>query len=76
MEINLSTEMLYKITCVAFGRLQALEKEEENVKDWMAVGERQIAKKHLMLKNIKEAQEDAKEVHKLFLELLEQTEGI
>ena len=75
MEINLSNEMIEKITCVAFGRLQALKKEEEAVKESMAVGERAIARMHLLLKDIERAKEDAKEVHSLFAELLEQVEA-
>lgn len=74
MTINLSEEMIYKITCVAFGRLQGLNEKEEAWKNSMAVGQSQIAKKHLMLNEIENAKEDAKEVHELFLELLEQIE--
>lgn len=74
MEINLSTEMIYKITCVAFSNLQALKEKEEAVKNSMAVGERQIARKHLLLKDIEKAKEDAKEVHELFSGMLEETD--
>ena len=63
MEINLSNEMIYKITCVAFSNMQALKEKEERVKNSMAVGERQIARKHHLLKDIEKAKEDAKEVH-------------
>lgn len=72
MEINLSNEMIEKITCVVFGRLQDLKEKEENTKQWMAVGKTQIARKHLLLNEIEKAKEDAEEVHSLFLELLEQ----
>lgn len=72
MNINLSEEMIYKISCVAFGRIHDLNEKEQNVKDCIWVGERQIAKYHILLNDIDKAREDAKEVHSLFLELLEQ----
>lgn len=74
MEINLSNEMIYKITCVAFSNIQALKEKEEQVKNSMAVGERQIARKYLLLKDIEKAKADAEEIHTLFSEMLEETD--
>ena len=75
MEINLSEEMIEKITCVSFGRLSDLKAKEEAVKNSMAVGETQIRRKHMQLKDIEKAKADAEEVHALFLELLEEVES-
>ena len=75
MEINLSEEMIEKITYVSAGRLSDLKEREETVKNSMAVGETQIRRKHMQLKDIEKAKEDAKEVHALFLELLEEVES-
>lgn len=75
MEINLSTEMIEKITYVSAGRLSDLKAKEEAVKNSMAVGETQIRRKHMQLKDIEKAKEDAGEVHALFLELLEEVES-
>ena len=74
MEINLSTEMIEKIAYVSAGRISDLKAKEEAVKNSMAVGETQIKRKHMQLKDIEKAKEDAKEVHALFLELLEEVE--
>lgn len=75
MQINLSDEMIEKITCVAAGRLGDLKAKEKAVKDSMAVGETQIRRKHIQLNDIKKATTDAEEVHALFLELLDQIEN-
>ena len=75
MEINLSEEMIEKITCVSVGRLSDLKAKEEAVKNSMAVGETQIRRKHMQLKDIEKAKADAEEVHALFLELLEEVES-
>lgn len=72
MEINLSIEMIEKIACVSAGRLSDLKAKEETVKNSMAVGETQIKRKHMQLKDIEKAKADAEEVHDLFLELLEE----
>ena len=74
MKIELNEEMIYKISCVAFGRKQDLKEKEKNTKEWMAVGERQIAKKRLMLNDIEKAKADAEEVHEMFLALLNEIE--
>ena len=75
MEINLSAEMIEKIIFVSAGRLSDLKAKEEAVKNSIAVGETQIRRKHMQLKDIEKAKEDAKEVHALFLELLEEVES-
>ena len=74
MKIELNEEMIYKISCVAFGRKQDLLEKEKKTKEWMTVGERQIAKKHIMLNDIKKAKADAEEVHEMFLALLNEIE--
>ena len=75
MEINLSVEMIEKITFVSAGRISDLKAKEEAVKNSMAVGETQIRRKHMQLKDIEKAKADAEEVHALFLELLEEVES-
>lgn len=72
MEINLSEEMIEKIACVANGRINDLKSKEKLIKDSMAVGDTQIRRKHMQLKDIEKAKADAEEVHDLFLELLEE----
>ena len=72
MEINLSKEMIEKITCVGFGRVQDLKQKEKETHERIAVGERQIARKHLLIKEIQKARADAEEVHELFLSMLEE----
>ena len=72
MEINLSEEMIEKITYVSAGRLSDLKAKEEAVKNSMAVGETQIRRKRMQLKDIEKAKADAEEVYALFLELLEE----
>ena len=70
MEINLSNEMIEKITCVAFGRVNQLKRniEEENNKN--AITEREKRVKSIYLKALNKALLDAKEVHETFLEML------
>ena len=75
MEINLSTEMIEKIAYVSAGRISDLKVKEKAVKDSMAVGETQIRRKHMQLKDIEKAKADAEEVHTLFLDLLEEVES-
>ena len=69
MEINLSEEMIEKITLVSAGRLSDLKEREETVKNSMAVGKTQIRRKHMWLKDIEKAKADAEEVQALFWEL-------
>ena len=75
MEINLSAEMIEKITFVSAGRISDLKAKEEAVKNSMAVGETQIRRKHMQLKDIEKAKSDAEEVHALFLEMFEEVES-
>lgn len=75
MEINLSAEMIEKITFVSAGRISNLKAKEEAVKNSMAVGETQIKRKHMQLKDIEKAKADAEEVHALFLDLLKAIEN-
>ena len=75
MEINLSEEMIEKITYVSVGRLSDLKAKEEAVKNSMAVGETQIRRKRMQLKDIEKAKADAEEVHALFLDLLAEVES-
>ena len=75
MEINLSVEMIEKITFVSAGRISDLKAKEDAVKNSMAVGETQIRRKHMQLKDIEKAKADAEEVHALFLEMLEEVES-
>lgn len=74
MEINLSNEMIEKITRVAFGRYQSLRRHIEEVEAEETTNHRENARKNILLKDLNRAKEDADEVHKLFLELLEQIE--
>ena len=75
MEINLSAEMIEKIAFVSAGRLSDLKAKEEAVKNSMAVGQTQIRRKHMQLKDIEKAKADAEEVHALFLDLLKAIEN-
>ena len=80
MEINLSNEMIEKIISVALGRLEKLRDEEQNAKEWIKVRsaferEENLKNAYIYLKNIEKAKEDAKEVHKLFCELLKEVES-
>lgn len=72
MEINLSKEMIEKITCVAFGRVQDLKQKENEAHERIAVGERQIARKRLLIKDIQMARAEAEEVHEMFLSMLDE----
>ena len=75
MNINLSAEMIEKIAYVSAGRISDLKVKEKAVKDSMAVGETQIRRKHMQLKDIEKTKADAEEVHTLFLDLLEEVES-
>ena len=71
MEINLSNEMIEKITCVSFGRVRELRRKIEEVSKMEDSTQREHAKKTIYLKDLNRALEDAKEVHSTFLEMLE-----
>lgn len=72
MEINLSEEMIEKICRVSFGRMQDLKEKEKITRDSIAVGQANIRRKHIHLKDIETAMEEANKVHELFFELLKQ----
>lgn len=75
MEVNLSEEMIEKITCTAFMGRQTLRKQIEEVEAEEATTERAKAKKRIMLNDLRKALSGAEEVHALFLELLEEVEN-
>lgn len=76
MTINLSEEMIYKISCLAFGRKQELKQKRELVKNSIEVGKHNIRRKHMQLQAIEKSLAEAEEIHELFVELYEQiTEG-
>ena len=80
MEINLSNEMIEKIINVSLGRLEKLRDEEQNAKEWIKVRsaferEENLKNAYIYLKILKKEKEDAKEVHKLFCELLKEVES-
>ncbi len=72
MEINLNAEMIEKITCVAFGRIHDLTEKEKAIKESIAVGETQIKRKHIQLKEIENAKADAEEIYNLFSKMMEE----
>lgn len=69
MEVNLSMEMIEKITKVAFGRIHDLKQKRSETEERLAVGDCNIRRKHLLLKEIDRAIEDAEDVHELFLSM-------
>lgn len=72
MEINLSAEMIEKITCVVFGRIHDLTEKEKAIKESIAVGETKIRQKRMQLKEIENAKTDAEEVYNLFSKIMEE----
>lgn len=74
MGINLSDEMIYKVVCVATGRLRDLRQKEVAVKTEMTVGESQIRRKRNTLNAIEKAKTDAAEVYDLFSSLMNDAE--
>lgn len=75
MEINLSAEMIEKITCTAFMGRQTLRKQIEEVEAEEATTERAKAKKRILLNDLRKALSSAEEVHELFLAMLNEIEG-
>ena len=75
MEINLSVEMIEKITCTAWGRVRELKRkiEEESKKEVNT--EREQARQNILLNDLKKALADAEEVHQLFISMLNDIEG-
>lgn len=75
MEINLSAEMIEKVTCTAWGRVSELKRKIEEVTKKRVKTEREQARKDLLLNNLRKALEDAEEVHQLFISLLNEIEA-
>ena len=75
MTINLSAEMIEKVTCTAWGRIRELNRkiEEETKKETHT--EREQARKNILLNDLKRARDDAEEVHQLFISMLNEIEG-
>jgi biotin synthase-related radical SAM superfamily protein len=71
MLVDLSEEMIAKVCLIAFSYKQDLREKEKLTKECIAVGQDAIKRKHILLNGIKKAKQDADDVHKLFLELLE-----
>ena len=71
MTINLSDEMIKKITCISFGRVRELRRKIKEAEQMENTTQRQATKKSIYLKDLNKALEDAKEVHNMFLEMLE-----
>lgn len=66
MEINLSEEMIRKVTEISFARINELKRK-------IADNEKPAAqRKRIYLYDLNKALEDAKEVHDLFSQLLEE----
>lgn len=66
MEINLSEEMIRKVTEMSFARINELKRKiEDNEKP-------ASQRKRIYLYDLNKALEDAKEVHDLFSQLLEE----
>ena len=75
MEINLSAEMIEKITCVAWGRVRELKRKIDDAEKEKAENSREEARKNILIKNLKKALADAEEVHELFIAILNEIEG-
>lgn len=75
MEINLSAEMIEKVTCTAWGRVRELNRkiEEESKKEVKT--EREQARQNILLNDLRKALADAEEVHQLFISMLNEIEG-
>lgn len=72
MEINLSNEMIEKITRVAFGRKNSLRRKIDEVEAESTINYREEAKKKILLNDLNKALNDATEIHELFLEMMEE----
>jgi hypothetical protein len=72
MTINLSNEMIEKITSVSAWRTRDLHHEIKKANDMDAVTDREKVKKRILLKDLNKYLEDAEEVYDLFFELLQQ----
>ena len=75
MEINLSEEMIEKITCTAWGRVRELKRKISEAETTETTNYREEAKKNILLKDLNKALADAEEVHELFIAMLNEIEG-
>ena len=75
MEMNLSYEMIEKITCTAWGRVRELKRKIEEVSKQEVSTEREQAKKTILLNDLNRALSDAEEVHQLFISTLNELDG-
>ena len=74
MEINLSNEMIEKITRTAWARVRQLKRDISNEEQKESENYRESAKKKIYLNDLRKSLSDAEDVHELFLELLNQLE--
>ena len=76
MEINLSNEMVEKIATISFARVRELKRKiavaEVNQKE--ATNSKESLQKRFLINDLNKDLKDAKEVHRVFLELLEEIE--
>ena len=75
MEINLSAEMIEKVTCTAWGRVRELKRKINEVETMETTNYREEAKKNILLKDLNKVLADAEEVHQLFISMLNEIEG-
>ena len=75
MEINLSEEMIEKITCTAWGRVRELKRKIDDAEKEKAENSREEVRKNILIKDLKKALADAEEVHELFIAMLNEIEG-
>lgn len=75
MEINLSAEMIEKVTCTAWGRVRELKRKINEAETMETTNYREEAKKNILLKDLNKALVDAEEVHQLFISMLNEIEG-
>ena len=75
MEINLSYEMIEKVTCTAYARINELKKKIEKESQKEVATERALTRKNLLIKELKKSLSDAEEVHQLFISMLNQLDG-
>lgn len=75
MEINLSAEMIEKVTCTAWGRVRDLKRKIEEQSKVATMTERETKRKEMLLKSLNKALTDAEEVHQLFISMLNEIEG-
>lgn len=74
MEINLSEEMIEKITCTAWGRVRSLKRQINEAETMKTTNSREEVRKNILLKDLNKALTDAEEVHELFISMLNEIE--